>query len=100
MTTTELDKDLARAQAEYNEANKSLPEIFVILCDEGTGEEYRVAVAKLQVTVWSTINDEFGERNRYATESTYGGREISETQTWEQLGVSDDATVIVATQEL
>ncbi len=33
-------------------------------------------------------------------EDYVGGKEISETQTWEQLGVSEvDATVIVATQE-
>ena len=82
-------------------------DINVILYDEGTGEEYRASVTKqrvtmwstLDVTVWSTVKEECSKRNRNVRKITYGGTEIFETQTWEQLGIADDATVIVETEK-
>ena len=80
-------------------------DINVILYDEGTGEEYRASVTKqrvtmwstLDVTVWSTVKEECSKRNRNVRKITYGGTEIFETQTWEQLGIADDATLMVET---
>ncbi len=70
----------------------------VILYDEVTGEEYRVEVANQKDTVWSTVNAECTKRDRRVRKITFGGSEIFETQTWEQLGIADDATVIVETE--
>jgi hypothetical protein len=55
-------------------------------------------------TVWSTVNEECKKREsqeKYvkAKKITYGCTEIFETQTWEQLGITDDATVIVETEK-
>ena len=77
----------------------------IMLYDVGTGEEYRITVSKQRVTmwstepvtVWSTVKEEFSKRYRNVKNITYGGREISETETWEQLGIADDATVMAET---
>ena len=96
-STAQQRKGVSRAQAKYD--------INVILYDEGTGEEYRVSVTKqrvtmwstLDVTVWNTVKEECSKRNRNVRKITYGGTEIFEAQTWEQLGIADDATLMVDT---
>ena len=93
-------KDIARTQAKYieNSSSPPTPETSVVLYDEGTGEEYRVGVGNLKMALWSTVKGEWAKRGQRARKITYGGTEISETQTWEQLGISDDAMVIVETE--
>jgi len=54
-------------------------------------------VSDLKKTVWSTVKEESAKRYRNTSKITYGGTEITETQTWGQLGISDDATVILET---
>ena len=76
------------------------PKTNVILYDEGTGEEYSVGVANQESTVWRTVLQECTRRNRRVIKINYGGTDISETQTWEELGISDDATVMVYTTEV
>ena len=85
--------------AETSTAETSKAEFSIILYDGVTGEEYRVVVANQKDAVWSTVNKECSERARRARKITYGGMEIFETQTWEQLGIADDATVIVETEK-
>jgi CO dehydrogenase/acetyl-CoA synthase beta subunit len=85
--------------AETSTVETSKAEFSVIVYDEVTGEEYRVVVANQKDTMWSTVNKECSERARRAKKITYGGMEIFETQTWEQLGIADDATVIVETEK-
>ena len=80
-------------------AETSTAEFSVILYDEVTRKEYRVKVENHKETVWSTVNEECKKRARRARKITYGGTEIFETQTWEQLGIADDATVIVETEK-
>ena len=72
------------------------PETDVILYDESTGTEYRVK-ANQNITVWSTVKEACTKGDRDVRKITYGGTEISKTQTWGELDVSDDATLIVAT---
>jgi hypothetical protein len=83
----------------FSTAETSTAEISVILVDEVTGDEYRLVVANHKDTVWSTVNEERDKSHRRAKKITFGGTEIFETQTWEQLGITDDATVIVETEK-
>ena len=80
-------------------AETSTAEFSVILYDEVTGEEYRIVVANQKDAVWSTVNKECSEGARRAKKITFGGTEIFETQTWEQLGITDDATVVIETEK-
>ena len=101
-SNSELDKDVARVRNTFNDKPPpSTPETNIILHDEGTGEEYRVGVANPKNTVWSTVIQECTtKRHRRVTKINYGGTDISDTQTWEQLDISDDATVIVDTEKV
>ena len=65
--------------------------------DESTRTESRVEVSDQKMTVRSTVKGECIKRYRNVSKITYGGIEITESQTWEQLGISDDAMVIVET---
>ena len=85
--------------AETSTSETSKAEFSIILYDGVTGEEYRVVVANQKDAVWSTVNKECSERARRAKKITFGGTDIFETQTWEQLGITDDATVIVETEK-
>ena len=82
--------------AETSTVDTSTVEISVILFDEVTGKEYRIVVENQKDTVWSTVNKEC---NKTVKKITFGGTEVFETQTWEQLGIADDATVIVETEK-
>ena len=85
-------------------AETSTAEFSVILYDEVTRKEYRVKVENHKETVWSTVNEECKKRESQedyvkVRRITFGDTDIFETQTWEQLGISDDATVIVETEK-
>jgi hypothetical protein len=98
--TSEAETSIAETSiAETSTAETSTVEISVILYDEVTGEENRVVVENQKDTVLSTLNKESTKIAWRARKITYGGTEIFETQTWEQLGIADDATVIVETEK-
>jgi hypothetical protein len=85
-------------------AETSTAEFSVILYDEVTRKEYRVKVENHKETVWSTVNEECKKRESQedyvkVRRITFGGTDIFETQTWEQLGITDDAMVVVETEK-
>jgi len=80
-------------------AETSTAEFSVVLVDEVTGDNFRLVVANHKDTVWRKVNEECTKTHRRAKKITFGGTEIFETQTWEQLGITDDATVIVETEK-
>ena len=85
-------------------AETSTAEFSVILYDEVTRKEYRVKVENHKDTVWSTVNEECKKRESQedyvkVRRITFGGTDIFETQTWEQLGITDDAMVVVETEK-
>jgi len=101
-TVETLEAETSEAEtstAETFTAETSTAEVSVILFDEVTGKEYRIMVENQKDTVWSTVNKECNKRGKRAKKITYGGTEVFETQTWEQLGIADDATVIVETEK-
>ena len=72
----------------------------IILYDEGTCKEYPVRLANQKSTVWSTVIEECTKQNRTVRKINFGGTAVSNTMTWEQLDISDDATVIVDTTKV
>ena len=100
-SSSELDNDVARVKNTFND--KPPPSTLttnIILHDEGTGTDYRVGVVNDKTTVWSTVIQECSKQHGIVKKINYGGTDISDTMTWEQLGISDDATVMVYTDKV